>query len=605
MKKLILYILIICLSASAAFTQQSNNESLVANEYYLNGQLEKARDIYKKLANKTNLIPQIHNNYFNTLITLKDYSSAEKYTKKALKHYPSNTYYNIDLGILYQTMGNQEKAHKTFDDFLDQNKKNQFVMRTAAQYFMNKELSTYALEAYQLARKHSGNKTNYALELAEIYRVLGDNDQMMDEYLTFGSLRPHNLRYVKNILQNLLVEEEQIQNFQQILINKIQQNPNEKMYGELLIWSNLQQKDFYGAFVQAKAIDKRFEKNGSRVLEIGRIALQNMAYDEAIDIFSYVVDNYAGSRNYITARRNVIAAREGKVKNTFPVEKSALRALIQDYQNLVNEVGINANTMEAYRSKALLHAFYLDEKDSAVSILEEIIKMPRINNQTKSKSKIDLGDIFLLKEEPWEATLLYSQVEKANKDSKLGYEAKLKNAKLNYYKGEFELSKSHLDILKLATSREIANDAISLSLLIKDNTVLDTSDFVTKEFANIDLLLFQNKNEEAITAWTKMLEKYPGHSLSDEIYWRLANVNLKMANFETALSQLQKIQEDYAVDILGDDAMFLSAKIHEENLQKPQLAMEIYNQFLLKYPGSVYTAEARKRFRKLRGDSVY
>lgn len=605
MKKSILYFIIILSSAPMAFTQQANDQSLLANEYYIKGELEKARDIYKKLASQPNNIPQIHNNYFNTLTTLKDFKAAEKYTKKALKYFPSNIYYNIDLGILYQIMGDPEKSHKTHAEFLEKNKKNQFVMRTAAQYFMNKELTNYALEAYQFARKFSGNNTTYALELAGVYRTLGKTDLMMDEYLTFGSLRPHNLRYVKNILQNLLVEEEQIQSFQQILIDKIQKNPNQKMYGELLIWSNLQQKDFYGAFVQAKAIDRRFDKNGNRVLDIGRIALQNSAYDDAIEIFLYVVDKYAGTRNYITARRSVISAREGKVKNTYPVEKLALRALISDYQNLVDEVGLNPNTLEAYRSKALLHAFYLDEKDTAINILKAIINTPRAQADTKSKSKIDLGDIYLLKGEPWEATLLYSQVEKSNKDSRIGYDAKLKNAKLNYYKGEFELSKSHLDILKLATSREIANDAISLSLLIKDNTVLDTSDFVTKEFAGIDLLLFQNKDSAAVVALNSMLKKYPGHSLTDEIYWRLANINLQQANFETALAQLEQIQKNYADDILGDDAMYLFAKIHEENLLKPQQAMEIYNQFLLKYPGSVFTADARKRFRKLRGDEVY
>ena len=33
-------------------------------------------------------------------------------------------------------------------------------------------------------------------------------------------------------------------------------------------------------------------------------------------------------------------------------------------------------------------------------------------------------------------------------------------------------------------------------------------------------------------------------------------------------------------------------------------AMEIYREFLTKFPGSVYAAEARKRFRTLRGDFI-
>jgi outer membrane protein assembly factor BamD (BamD/ComL family) len=50
--------------------------------------------------------------------------------------------------------------------------------------------------------------------------------------------------------------------------------------------------------------------------------------------------------------------------------------------------------------------------------------------------------------------------------------------------------------------------------------------------------------------------------------------------------------------------MFLLASIQEENLQDKEQAKNLYNQFLVKYPGSIYVAEARKRFRKLRGDSL-
>ncbi|NJN97410.1 MAG: hypothetical protein HC875_26665 [Anaerolineales bacterium] len=118
-------------------------------------------------------------------------------------------------------------------------------------------------------------------------------------------------------------------------------------------------------------------------------------------------------------------------------------------------------------SKALLMAFYLDEKDEALLLLQEAIDLARYNNKFIAKCKTSMGDIYLLKGEPWEATLLYSQAEKLQKDSPIAYESKLKNAKLNYYKGDFELAQSHLDILKMATSREIANDAMELSLLIK------------------------------------------------------------------------------------------------------------------------------------------
>jgi TolA-binding protein len=126
-----------------------------------------------------------------------------------------------------------------------------------------------------------------------------------------------------------------------------------------------------------------------------------------------------------------------------------------------------------------------------------------------------------------------------------------------------------------------------------------------KEYASIELLLFQNKKKEALTQFSRMLENYPNHSLTDEIYWKMANINLEQGNFEMALTQLNEITSKYPTDILGDDAMFLTARILEENLRNIDSAQELYNEFLLKYPGSVFTAEARKRFRKLRGDEVF
>lgn len=597
------FILILIIVPVLAHAQTSIQVQL-ANEYYINGEIDKARDIYEKLSGNPQYIQQIHNNYLGILLSTADFKAAERHLKKARKYYPSNVYYQIDEGLLYQTMGREEEAEKIYIQTIEGAKENKYLIRTAAQYFVSKQLTSYALKSYLVGRKSDKDKSSYALELANTYRILDQKTEMIEEYLLFAAIRPNNLRYVKNILQNTLQKEEDIQNFKDILIQKIQKQPNEKIYPELLIWVSLQQNDFYGAYVQARAVDKKYKTNGNRVMDIGNIALENKAYDDAIEIFTYVTNSYPNTGNYITARRQIIKSREEKVKNDFPIEQQAIRELTHDYKRLILDIGINTQTIEALRSKALLHAFYLDELDSAINILNEIIRAPRINQLLKAKSKLDLGDIYLLTNDPWEATLLYSQVEKSNKDSPIGYSAKLKNAKLNYYQGNFELAKSHLDILKLATTREIANDAMSLSLLIQDNTVLDSSDFVMKEFASIELTLFQNKKDSALLKFGHMLKKYPGHSLTDEIYWKMAKINLELGNFENSLLELQAILSGYPSDILGDDAMFLLAKIYEQHFYDKEKAMDLYKDFLITYPGSVYVAEARKRFRNLRGDNI-
>ncbi|MBU2914654.1 tetratricopeptide repeat protein [Reichenbachiella agariperforans] len=599
------FLSILALIIPLTLVAQDDQNIQLANEYYLNGDYEKAKDLYDELAKSSQNIPNIHNNYLDVLLSLNDYKAAEKYLKVALKSYPSNVYYQIDEGILYTATDRNDQADKKYKMLITEIKENGFLVRTAAQYFISKQLANYALDTYIAGRQSSRNKQDYALELANTYRVLGQKEEMLNEYLVFASLRPQNLRYVKNILQNLLQSEEDIQYFQNTLLDNIQKNPSDKMYADLLIWAHVQQKDFHGAFIQARAINKRMNENGYRLINIGEIALKNESYADAEEIFTYIVDKLPESQYNLQAQKELILARQEKVKRTFPVDKTAIRQLTHDYHHLMTRVGLNQETIEAYRQKALLHAFYLDEKDSAIQILNEIISIPRVNEKIKSLSKLDLGDIYLLIDQPWESTLLYAQVEKANKSSKIGYEAKFKNARLNYYMGNFELAKSHLDILKTATTKEIANDAIALSLLIQNNTALDTSDFVLKKYADIDLLMFQHKTAQAKRAYQQMLEDYPAHSLVDEIHWQLAQIYLSSGEFENSILQLEVIQLNYATDLFGDDASFLEGKILEEYLMDKEGAMEVYKNFLIDYPGSIYVSDARKRFRKLRGDSVY
>jgi outer membrane protein assembly factor BamD (BamD/ComL family) len=77
---------------------------------------------------------------------------------------------------------------------------------------------------------------------------------------------------------------------------------------------------------------------------------------------------------------------------------------------------------------------------------------------------------------------------------------------------------------------------------------------------------------------------------------------MKQGQFDQAIALLEKIAKEYPEEILTDDAVFLQADIYERHLKNKDKAMEIYRDFLNKYPGSVYAAEARKRFRNLRGD---
>src|SRR5690606_25665293 len=271
-------------------------------------------------------------------------------------------------------------------------------------------------------------------------------------------------------------------------------------YSDLLIWVTIQQKNFYASFIQARAYDKRYKREGEKSMEVAQVALDNEDYATATRIYRYVANEYPGTSNYLMARLGLIRTREAEIKHRYPVNRDSVVTLIDDYRSFIAQYPDNAYSLEARRSQATLHALYLDEKDQAIKILDDLIKNTKATLYLRSKAKLDLGDIYLLNGEPWESTLLYSQVEKIQKENPLGYEAKLKNAKLSYFKGDFRLAQEHLDILKEATTREIANDAMDLSMRIKENIAFDSAGHALKEYASIELLLYQNKTDAALQA---------------------------------------------------------------------------------------------------------
>ena len=144
---------------------------------------------------------------------------------------------------------------------------------------------------------------------------------------------------------------------------------------------------------------------------------------------------------------------------------------------------------------------------------------------------------------------------------------------------------------------------------IKENIAFDSIGAALKDYAAIELLLYQNKTDDALKKIEELKQGVStgGASISnrtilDDVYWLEANIRMQRGEFDNSVALLQRILDEYGEDILADDAYFLQGEIYERQLGDKEKAMEIYRDFLTKFPGSVYSAEARKRFRQLRGD---
>ncbi len=601
-KKLILNAIVICICVLNAFSQ-NQQEIRIANEYLSKGEKIKALAVFQELAKDPQNINSIHNTYLNLLLDGAKFKQAEDYIEKLIRR-DDRISYRLDLGIIYLRSGDVAKADKYLKSQIKIQLEDVYKAKIISDYLASQNLIDYSVYSLQQARVVTKSPALFSLELANLYRLQGKREQMVSEYLDYVTQTPANSGYIKNLLQLLLTKPEELQSLEQILTQRVQQNQQSEVFIDLLIWTNLQQKNFYSAFIQARAYDKRFRKEQSKTLEIAQIALNNKDYTNADKAFTFVTKEFINTENFLPAQLGLIRTREAKVKKSYPVNKDSVRYLIAEYDKFCSRYPENNDSFEARLNQSLLKGYYLNQLDSTVIGITNLLSNSKISSQLRNQAKMELGDIYLLKEEPWEATLLYSQVEKSQRETPLGYEAKLRNAKLSYYKGNFKLAQEHLDILKQATTREIANDAMDLSIKIKENTSMDTIADAMKLFASAELDLIQNKTEQVFKKLEIIKKDFSGNSLLDDVYWLEANLRMKQGQFTETLQLLDKILKEFPEDILADDAYFLEADIYENQLKNKEKAMEFYREFLNKYPGSVYAAEARKRYRNLRGDFV-
>jgi tetratricopeptide (TPR) repeat protein len=223
--------------------------------------------------------------------------------------------------------------------------------------------------------------------------------------------------------------------------------------------------------------------------------------------------------------------------------------------------------------------------------------------QERSECKLELADILLFTDDVWQATLLYQQVYKDYKNDVLGQEAKFKNTKLSFYIGEFKWAKAQADVLKAATSKLIANDALALSLLISENLDPDSNTVGLTLYARADLLDYRNAEEQALKTLDSIPQIFMDHPILERVSYKKGEIYQKTGQYQMADSAFGTVVKNYPDGIMADEALMQQASLNEKQLGNKQKAMALYQELLDKYPGSIFVPDARKKFRMLRGDT--
>ena len=604
-KYLLIGLVAVVLASHPTFAQTQAQDEQLALYYFNNGEMDKAVDLYEKLFTKYPHNNSYYSQYYKSLLALKHYDDAIKTVKKQQKKNPADLFLYVDLGNVYALDGNEKMAQQSYDEALKKLSTDFQAVQRLANAFLGVNEAHYALKIYEQARKNLDDPTAFADEIAALYAQRNDVSSYVKTYLELLDEQPDMLTDVQSKMQERVTDDVFGKELQTQLYKGIQKQADNVTYAQMLIWFFTQRKDFENALLQAKAVDRRNKEDGTRIFNLAQAAFEEGRYDVANDAYQFILEQKGKSTPlYMPSKSQQLMV----LKTQLAVDKNPSAELLvgtdAKYRAFLNEFGKSNATLKVIRDYAMIKARYIHQVDSAIAMLEQAVKIPGSDKKTIAYCKLDLGDYYLLAGNVWDAQLYYSQVDHAFKEEPLGEEARFKNAKLSFYKGEFEWSQAQLDIIKGATTELVSNDAINLSVFITDNMGLDSNTVPLGMYARADLLMFQFRYDEANAALDSLMLLFPQHGLVDDALFEKALIQIQLKNYQTAVDYLAKLKDDHSTDLLGDNALFTLADLYEIHLNDKDKAMELYKQILEQHPGSLYVIEARKRFRQLRGDSI-
>lgn len=572
----------------------SQNDYLLAEEYYRKGDYAKASVLYKKLVD----VNRFNTTYLKRLVTCyqetTQFDEAEKVLKAFLDKRPDQYYINVELGYNYERQQNLEVAKTYYEKAIAGISTKPTLGGVVGRLFRDNNTLDYAARAYQLAMELNPN-TNYSYQIAQIYGEQGNFEQMFQAYIDLIDKDENYISSVKRITSSYLTDDALNATnvlFKRTLLKKAASKPK-NIWNELLSWLFSKQGEYQKALIQEKALFRRDPQYLSNITELGKTAFDNLDYETSTACFEFVLSE----SSFIEER---LFAELYLIKNAIKTQKPKIE---ERFVKAFEVYGKHPITIDLQIAYADFLTFQRNNPEKATEVLEEALGFAG-SKFVRARIQLKLSDVLLYTSQFNKALINLSQVQTQLKDHPLGQEARYKVAQASYFKGDFPWAMTQLKVLKSSTTQLISNDAIALYLLISENNPTDSIPTGLRDFAKAEVLAYQNKTKEAIALYDTILKEHKGKDIEDDALYKQALLYMDAALYDNAIQNLTRLCSTLTESVYRDDAYFTLAQLYDTQLKDVENASKYYQKIIFEFPSSYYLVAARKRYRVLRGDLV-
>lgn len=594
------FFILICLLTFTNLYSQSPIELEQARMLKDNGEVNAAIDMYKEFIKQYKNNRDLYILISDCFLELGEDKNAESYLKKANKQFPNDYKIKVTLYILYDQTNQKNKKEKLFKNILSSLKANNSDIQSLGNEFISKRRWAEAKAIFLKGRELIFDNTAYSWQLSNIFLQEGDYQNIAKEYLIQLENNPKTLKQIETNILGLITNNQDIAP----IIEKEwetcwKKNKNNPYFAQFGVWLYNQTKQYDKSFELAKQIDNKFEEeSGATMLSFGEDMLNSNNLDYALKAVNYILKKGKESAFYQRCRAlSLSLSYKQFIENPIKSE-SDFNRLEADFMSFFKEFSFSKESFEIILQMGNFFAFHINKPQEAVDLLEDAINKGLSTNQ-KGEIKLLLAKIYNRYGDMWQASLYCSQVEKDCKNSYLADEAKLLKALFSFYNNEIPWALSQFKALRSSTTKLIANDAMSYSILIEENIDQDSTYNGLRLFANAEKEIEYNNLSLSKQYLDSINTSYLYHPLFDEVLILRAKISILEKNFEQAKEYLKESLKKYPYELTADDALYILSDIYLNQTKEISLAKETLEKIIIDYPNSIYVIEARKLLNEL------
>lgn len=613
-KHILLLLLIVFSGAERALPQgydDSGNRFMLAQSYEQAGDFARAKMIYEELYQKQPLNQQFIMALHRVYTQLKEHDKAAMLLEKAVKQIPGDMNLYALLGKTYYAAGREGAADSLWRAYISVRPADPVSYKVFSNTALELRDFEFALRILRLGKENTGNIKAFAFDLGYLYSITMQFEQAAEEYAALLMAAPEQYFAVQSRVLSYIRKPDATGATLRVLSKPVYADSREVTRLLAEVYTEAGETD--RALTLFKELDKKQNRGGEDVYSFGMRLFNDKLYEQSAGVFSYLLETYPKAPQMPQWRIAYVRSLEGTVylqaeapENKwipYPRVSDEVKSRYLKVAELYNEI-IKAYPYSEIGVEARLRLgavyFELGMHDEALRFYSQVISDFPLYPGSRAAYR-GMAEVQMKRGELKEAeqTLLTANSQPGLPPAELS-SLNFLLAEIRFYLGDFPSASELLGQITKSGLDNKTNDALELAMVI-NGAMKDSLALVA--FAGAERLLAEGKWVEAEQKFNLIhLNQKSPFLLRHTAQIRLAHLAVSEGKYPEAAAFIDSVLRTEK-NIFADKLMYLLGNMREYGMKDTPGAVSVYEDFLSKFPKSIFTEEVREKLIRLRNKS--